>query len=65
MGSAQLGVDRVDVVETIRSFSLRRPPYGTGATFTIHTSDISLHLALMALREQSCADDNPARWCER
>ncbi len=60
-----MGVYKVNVIEAIKSFlftSFRLPPYGTGVTFTIHTSHILLRLPVMALREQSCADDNLARW---
>lgn len=65
-GSQFMGHYKVNVIEAIRIFffvkSFRLPPYGTRVTFTIHTSHILLHLAIMALREQSCADDNLARW---
>lgn len=60
-----MGVYKVNVIEAIKSFlftSFRLPPYGTRMTFTIHTSHILLHLTVMALREQSCAHGNLARW---
>lgn len=63
-----MGVYKVNVIEAIESFlftSFRLLPYGTGMTLTIHTSRILLHLPVMALREQSRADDNLARWRKR